>query len=135
MIKCIVIGYFRGTCASVECWRGTYFSVEMLKGTCSSVGIMKGCMLIERLGNPGLQHEDLQEKNDQTDVWRQDRSIAKLAAKNHRNKHNAARKLVIYPGTYLGSAGPEAILVLWAPNVCDLFGCLSEKRGIMPSCV
>jgi len=35
-------------------------------------------------------------------------------------------------GTDLGSAGPQAILVLGAPRKCDLFGRLSEKRESMP---
>jgi len=36
------------------------------------------------------------------------------------------------PGTNLGSAGPQAILVFGAPCRCDLFGRLSEKRGSVP---
>jgi len=38
----------------------------------------------------------------------------------------------MYPGTNLGSAGYEATLVLEAPNRCDQFGRLSEKRESMP---
>jgi len=36
------------------------------------------------------------------------------------------------PGTDLGSAGPQAILVLVAPSRCDLFGRLFENRESMP---
>ena len=46
MIKCIVIGYLRGTCTSVKMLKGTYLPVEMLKGY----------MVRERLGTPGLTH-------------------------------------------------------------------------------
>jgi len=38
----------------------------------------------------------------------------------------------VWAGTDLGSAGPEAILVLGVSHRCDLFGHLSEKRESMP---
>jgi len=39
------------------------------------------------------------------------------------------------PGTDLGSAGSQAILVLGAPRKCDLFGRLSGIVKVCPSYV
>jgi len=52
MIKCIIIGNFRGTCASVECWRVTYLSVEMLKWYMLICRNAEGVYGKRKVGNP-----------------------------------------------------------------------------------
>jgi len=50
MIKCIVLGYLRGTSQNAE---GVHtYVLKCWRGTCSSVRMLKGYMVRERLGTP-----------------------------------------------------------------------------------
>jgi len=57
MIKCIVLGYLRGTSQNAE---GVHtYVLKCWRGTCSSVRMLKGYMVRERLGTPDIDFQNV----------------------------------------------------------------------------
>ena len=85
-------------------------------------------------GNRGKQQEfSISIKvSKQIVPFQQEYPTCECDVKNNLIRLPESDKRFRHTGTDLGSAGPQAILVLEALSRCDLFGCFSEKRESMP---